>query len=298
MKGRSRDKTLQQIKVTAPSQLLEYLIANNVRKSRNAIKSLLAHKQITVNGKIVTQYNHELLAGDVVEIMKFDQTRKEKRLKGAKIVFEDEHLIIIDKESGMLSVSTDKEKSRTIYSVLNEYVKGQNKLSRVFVLHRLDREVSGLMIFAKSAEVQSFFQRAWDNIVRVYTYAAVTEGVVKPKEGTITSWLTENKNFQVFSSPSDNGGQKAVSHYKVVKSNKNYSLVDLTLETKRKNQLRVQMQSIQHPIVGDKKYGASENPIKRIALHGYNIVMKHPITGEVMEFKSDIPKTMMQLVNQ
>lgn len=293
----TRDTVLQQFKVSEPSQLLEFLINKEVRKSRNAIKSLLAHKQITVNGKIITQFNAELKEGDRVAIMKFDQSRKLKKLKGLTIVYEDESLIVIDKEAGILSVSTDREKSRTVYNALNEYVKKSSRNARIFVLHRLDREMSGLMVFAKNVDVQSLFQIGWDKIVPVYNYAAVVYGDVEPQSGTITSWFTENQNFVVFSSPNDNGGLKAVTKYKTVKSNKRYSLLNFELETRRKNQVRVHMQSINHPVVGDKKYGATSNPIKRIALHAQDMVLVHPVSKMKLEFKSNVPKKMMDLLS-
>ncbi|MDR1883050.1 MAG: RluA family pseudouridine synthase [Prevotella sp.] len=290
-----RDIALQELKVSQPCELLDFLINGKVRKSRNAIKSLLAHKQIKVNDRLVTQYNHGLDAGDRVSVMKFDRSRKEKRLNGLKIVFEDDEIIVIDKEAGFLSVSTDKEKSRTVYGTLNEYVKKNNKNDRVFVLHRLDREVSGLMIFARSAELQEIFQKNWNNLVKEYVYTAVVEGKPEQKEGTITSWLTENKNFVMTSSPTDNGGLKSVTHYKVVKFAGRYSLLDFDLETRRKNQIRIHMQSVGHPVAGDKKYGASSNPAKRTALHVRELVLKHPATGELLEFRSPIPQTMRQL---
>lgn len=291
-----RDTVLQEIKADKPSQLLDFLIEKQVRKSRNAIKSLLAHKQIKVNGKLITQFDFELNNGDRVVVMKFDQSRKEKKMKGLKIIFEDEDLIIVDKEAGFLSVSTDKEKMRTVYGMLNEYVKKQNKNARLFVLHRLDREVSGLLIFARNAELQDIFQKNWDNLVIKYLYTGIVEGIPAKKEETLVSWLTENKNFVMMSSSYDNGGLKSVSHYKVLKSVGHYSLLQFDLETRRKNQIRVQMQQIGCPIVGDKKYGASKNPIKRIALHGGELQLKHPTTGELLEFKSPTPKVMQQLL--
>ena len=175
------------MKVEKESELLDFLIEKQVRKSRSAIKSLLAHKQIKVNGKLATQFNHELKTGDKVSVMKFDQSKKEKRLKGLKIVFEDDDLIIIDKEAGFLTVSTDKEKLRTVYGILNEYVKKSGKNRRVFVLHRLDREVSGFLIFAKSTEIQDIFQKNWDKLVKEYTYTAVVDGKPEKEKGTIES---------------------------------------------------------------------------------------------------------------
>jgi len=297
MRNTSRDKALQEIKVEKPSRLLEFLIENGVRKSRNAIKSLLAHKQIKVNGKLVTQFDFELKVKDRVSVMKFDQSRKEKRLKGLKIVFEDNDLIVIDKEAGFLSVATDKEKTRTVYNSLNEYLRKKDKKARVFVLHRLDREVSGLMVFAKDMELQEMFQRNWDVVVPEYSYMAVVEGRPDPKNGTVTSWLMENKNFVMMSSTIDNGGLLSVTHYKTIKSKGGYSLLDFKLETRRKNQVRVHMQQIGHPIVGDKKYGATNNPIKRIALHAGILTLKHPRTGEILEFKTSVPKAMLMLVS-
>ncbi|WP_165042993.1 RluA family pseudouridine synthase [Dysgonomonas sp. ZJ709] len=296
MRTNSRDKALQEIKVSEPSQLLEFLVNKNVRKSRTAAKSLLAHKQIRINGKLITQFDFELKEGDMVAIMKYDQSRKEKRLKGLKIVYEDDYIVIVDKEVGLLSVSTEREKLRTAFGILNEYVKKQNKQSRVYVLHRLDREASGLMAFSKDQDIQSQFQKNWDKFVPVYTYTAVVEGEVNPKNGTIVSWLTENKNYQVFSTSFDNGGLKSVTHYKTVKVGGRYSLVNFNLETRRKNQLRAQMQQLGHPVVGDKKYGAANKPIKRIALHAQDMAIKHPVTGEMLEFKSPIPKTLLELL--
>lgn len=291
-----RDIALQELKASQTCELLDFLVEQKVRKSRNAVKSLLAHKQIKVNGKLITQYNHELHKGDNVSVMKFDQSRKEKRLQGLKIVFEDDDIIVVDKEPGFLSVSTDKEKVRTAYGMLNEYVKKKNKNARVFVVHRLDREASGLLVFARSAELQEMFQKNWNSLVKSDTYSVVVEGELEEKEGSIVSWLTENKNFVMMSSSYDNGGLKSITHYKLIKSTGRYSLLDLELETRRKNQLRIQMQSIGHPVVGDKKYGASNNPIKRIALHAREIIIKHPFTGETLEFKSSIPKSIQQLV--
>ncbi|MFV0331859.1 MAG: RluA family pseudouridine synthase [Dysgonomonas sp.] len=296
MRNNPKDKSLQEIKVTQQAQLLDFLIEKQVRKSRNAVKSLLAHKQIKVNGKLVTQFDFELKSGDKVSVMKFDQSRKEKKLKGAKILFEDDDIIIVDKEAGFLSVSTDKEKSRTVFKALNEYVKKKDKNGRVFVLHRLDREVSGLMIFARNPELQEIFQKNWDAIVINYAYVAVVDGRPNPSNGTVTSWLTENKNFVMMSSPTDNGGLKSITHYKTIKSIGRYSLLSFNLETRRKNQIRVHMQQIGHSIVGDKKYGASNNPIKRIALHAGELTLKHPATGELLEFKSSVPKNMQMLL--
>lgn len=298
MRKPAQDIVLQEFKVKEPSQLLDFLMVKEVRKSRNAIKSLLAHKQIKVNNKLQTQFDFELKDGDRVSVMKYNQARKRNKLQGLTIVFEDEYLIVIEKEAGVLSVGTDKEKTQTIFNVLNSYVKAKGKKdSRIFVLHRLDREVSGLMVFAKDMDVQAIFQKNWDVVVPEYKYQAVIQGQLDPKNGKIRSWLTENKNFMIFSSSFDNGGLEAISHYKTLKEAKHCSLIEVELETRRKNQIRAQLNQLKHPIVGDKKYGASSNPIKRIALHAQRMVIKHPVSGQVLEFESNLPKPITQLVS-
>lgn len=298
MRQSPKDIILQEIKVKEPAELLQFLEANQIRKSRNAIKSLLAHKQILVNGKLVTQYNFALNAGDTVRVMKHNQLQKRNKLKGLTIEYEDDHLIVINKEAGILSVSTDKERVRTVYNVLNEHVKKKRKTNRVFVLHRLDREVSGLMIFAKSEDIQVLYQKNWDKLVPLFTYVAVVEGSPEPPNGTVTSWLKEDKNFVMRASDTNNGGLESITHYKILKSNDQYSLLSFRLQTRRKNQVRAQMKQIGHPVAGDKKYGASGNPIKRIALHVQDMILTHPVSGQKLDFNAPVPKTMMQLITK
>ncbi len=297
MKESSHDKVLQEYKVKKPAELLSFLVDNQVRKSRNAVKSLLTHKQIKVNGKLVTQFDQMLKVGDTLSIMKFNQARKRRKLKGGSVVFEDEHIIVVEKEVGFLSVGTDREKTRTLYHSLNEYVKTRNnKTGRIYVVHRMDRDISGLMLFVKEQDIQMMYQQNWDKLVKKYNYSAIVEGTPTPSVGTITSWLTEDKNFVMRSSATDNGGLNAVTHYKTVATLGRYSLLNFNLETRRKNQVRVQMQTIGHPIVGDKKYGSTSSPIKRVALHADYLEIIHPISGERMEFRSNLPKAMHQLV--
>lgn len=299
MRKPAQDIVLQELKASEDTQLLQFLLDKQVRKSRNAVKSLLAHKQIKVNNKLQTQFDFELKAGDRVSVMKFNQARKLNKMKGLTIVFEDEYIIVIEKEAGMLSVGTEKEKTLTIFNILNNYVKAKGKKdSRIFVLHRLDREISGLMIFSKDAETQSICQKNWDLIVPEHKYLAVVEGQLEPREGSIRSWLTENKNYMIFSSSFNNGGIEAISHYKTIAETKHCSLLEIELQTRRKNQIRAQLNQLKHPIVGDKKYGASSNPIKRIALHSQRMTIKHPISGQKLEFESNLPKAISQLITE
>ncbi|NDV67844.1 RluA family pseudouridine synthase [Dysgonomonas sp. 25] len=299
MRKPAQDIVLQQFKIKEPAQLLSFLLEKQVRKSRNAVKSLLAHKQIKVNDKLITQFDLQLNPGDRVAVMKYNQARKRNPLKGLTIVFEDEYIIVIEKESGVLSIGTDKERTKTIFNVLNSYVKARyNKEDRIYVLHRLDREVSGLMIFAKDEETQLQFQKNWDKLVLDYQYRAIIQGQLDPPQGTIKSWLTENKNHVVFSSSFDNGGLEAITNYETVETSKHYSEVIFRLVTRRKNQVRAQMNQQKHPIVGDKKYGSTGNPIKRIALHGQEMILAHPVSGQKLEFKCPMPKAMQQLLKE
>ncbi len=293
MKEKNKNNILQEIKVSEKSELLTFLINNNVRKSRSAIKSLLVHKQIKINNKVVSQHNHELKPGDIITIHKHDHKLDQKKLKGLTIIYEDKDLIVIDKESGLLSVSTGKEQLKeTAYNIVNSYVKSKNAKQKAHILYRLDRETSGLMLFTKSEQLQEDLQKEWILHPPKRSYLAIVEGRLSPAKGTITSWLTENKNFVMFASDTDNGGLKAITHYKTIQANSKYSLVKLDLETSRKNQIRVQLQSKGHPILGDKKYGSQASPIWRIALHANELSFIHPVSRVKIELTSPLPKKM------
>lgn len=298
MKEKAQNTALQEIKVDKPSELLTFLVDSKVRKSRNAIKSLLAHKQVKVNGEVISQYNYELKAGDNVSIHKHDYKLDEKKLKGLTIIYEDKHLLVIDKDSGLLSVSTGKDQLKeTAYNIVSSYLKTKNAQTRPYILYRLDRETSGLMVFTKDPDLQEKLQKEWILHPPKRSYITVVESPVEPSSGTITSWLTENKNFVVFASEKDNGGLKAVTHYKIEKANSRYTVLRLDPETSRKNQLRVQLQFIGHPIVGDKKYGSKISPIRRIALHANKLEFVHPVTKEKIGFTSALPKKMQVMID-
>jgi len=214
-----------------------------------------------------------------------------------KIVFEDDDIIIVNKPNGLLTMSTGRSDEVTMYTLLTDYVRRRNPRARIFIVHRLDRDTSGLLIFAKTPDTKYALQDNWDEAVQERRYVAVTEGVPEKPEGTVVSWLKENlKSFMVTSSPTDNGGQKAITHYKVLKSNGKYALVEFELETGRKNQIRVHASSALHtPIAGDRKYGASGSPLNRLALHAESIKFKHPWTGETISFATGVPKLFKSL---
>jgi 23S rRNA pseudouridine1911/1915/1917 synthase len=199
--------------------------------------------------------------------------------------------LVVNKKHGALSMSTGKEDETTCYSLMTDHVKRRGRNNRIFIVHRLDRETSGLLMFAKSEKAQQILQDNWNENVIARTYVAVVEGKVEQDKGQIVSYLTENhKSLKMKSSPTDNGGKKAVTNYKVLQSGEKYSLLELDLKTGRKNQIRVQLESIGHPIVGDKKYGAQTNPLQRICLHARSLAFFHPITRKKMFFDTDIPK--------
>lgn len=281
--------------VNQETELMSFLLDKVSGKSRNQTKGLLARGQVLVNGEVETKYNYLLQNGDQVSIQ-WTIAAKLQEDQGLKIMYEDEHLLVVEKEAGLLSIATDKQKAGTAYSILTEHVRKQHPKNRIFVVHRLDRDTSGVMIYAKNEAAKRKLQENWAKTVVERKYVALVEGAVATKEGTITSWLKETKTLHIYSSPRPNGGQKAVTHYKRVKESANHSLLEVELETGRKNQIRVHMQDIGHSIVGDKKYGASKDPLRRLGLHALSIAFYHPMSGELMRFETQIPKQFLSLV--
>jgi 23S rRNA pseudouridine1911/1915/1917 synthase len=280
--------------VTESTELLKFLFASMPEKSRAGVKSILERRLVSVDGETVTQFNHPLVVGQTVEIRLTGEAGQGTG-RAVKIVFEDAHLIVIEKRAELLSIGTDLEREKTAYSLLSEHVKRANSRNRIFVLHRLDRETSGLMMFAKSQAVQRGLQDDWQEAVLERIYLAVVEGRLKEPQGTITSWLTENKSLIMRSSATPNEGQKATTHYRVLKINPQFSLVELTLETGRKNQIRVHMQDLGHSVIGDEKYGAKLNPIHRLGLHAHVLAFRHPIAGKTLRFESPVPNEFARL---
>ena len=213
-----------------------------------------------------------------------------------KLVYEDAYIIVVEKKEGLLSVSTEHQKERTAQHILNEYVKRSHRNNRVFVVHRLDRETSGLMMYAKDEKTQNTLRDNWQDIVTDRRYVAIVSGEMEKDGGTVESWLTDHKLY-VSSSPYDDGeGKYAVTHYRTIKRANGYSLVELDLETGRKNQIRVHMSELGHPVIGDERYGSECNPLGRLALHAFKLCFYHPVTGEVMQFETPYPtnfKTLM-----
>ena len=276
------------LEVKEPAELLKFLIASLPSRGRNALKSILGYHQVQVNGKAVTKFNHPLKPGDKVSV-NWEKSIEKAPFRGVKIRYEDEYLIVIEKQAGILSIATDKEKQLTAYSQLSAHVKAAHSSGYIFVVHRLDRDTSGLMIFAKSEQIQEKLQGTWAEKTIKRTYTAIVEGVVSKESNTISSFLTESKALKMHSGQNPEIGKKAITHYKLVKHNDQFSMLHVTLDTGRKNQIRVHMQDIGHPVAGDKKYGAKTNPFGRLGLHAQTISFVHPVSGEPMEFECQMP---------
>lgn len=278
-----------------PAGLLEFLLLKLTDKSRNNVKSLLTRKAVTVDGKTTTHYDYALKKGQTVRILTPD-LMGQKQIRGLKILFEDDELIAVDKPAGLLSVSTDNEKEKTAYRLMTEYVRINNPKNRVFVVHRLDRDTSGVLIASKNENLKLALQENWNGLVKTRGYTAIVEGTPQEKSGTVRSWIKETKTHLVYSSGRSGDGLEAITHYEVVCESKDYSLLKITIDTGRKNQIRVHMNDLGFPVAGDKKYGAKTDPIKRLCLHADTIEFIHPLTGKLMEFKSALPKSFLPLI--
>lgn len=282
------------LKVNESTELMKFLIEKFPEKSRTTIKSMLAHKQITVGDLVTTKFDFPLVRGQFVYLNK-EKSDEKPRFRGLRIVHEDADIIVIDKNSGLLSMASDKEKVKTAYSILSEYVKRFDPKNLIFIVHRLDRETSGLMMFAKSKKVQEILQKDWNESIIERSYVVVVEGEVEKTEGTVTSWLKENKALVMFSSQTPDDGQKAITHYKVLKTTSQFSLLEVKLETGRKNQIRVHAKDMGHPVTGDKKYGAKLNPIGQMGLHARVLAFRHPTSGKTLRFDTPIPAKFLKL---
>ena len=260
--------------------LIEFLKKTFSNLSKNSVKSLLHNEKVFVNGNMTTKYNYELNVGDVVEI-------REKVAKNIDIIYEDKDIIVINKPSGLLTVATEKEKNKTAYHLVMEYLKKKNKNNRIFIIHRLDKDTSGIIMFAKNERAKHLYQDNWNDIVKKRCYYAVIDGKMQNKEGTIKSYLKENGNMVY--SVKDRSGKLAITEYKVLKERKNISLLDINLKTGRKNQIRVHMKENKTPILGDLKYGEKSKLINRLALHAYKLELINPVTKKLLTFEVNMP---------
>ena len=290
------------LKVAEPAQLMDFLMAKMGGMAKSSVKQLLGQRRVKVGNAVQTRHDFSLHVGDVVTISSGRGNSQLTHPK-LKIVYEDDDLIVVNKQPGLLTVATTSgSKETTVMSILRAYVKKQNARANIYVVHRLDRETSGLLVFARSEELQHYMREYWRDLVTERTYIALAEGILEPREGKITTWLTEDKrNAVVYSSPVDDGGDIAITNYKVLRTTPPlsgegregaYSLVELHLETGRTNQIRVHLASKGCPVVGDRKYGHGNesSPIDRLCLHAKVLAFIHPVTEKTVRFESPVPK--------
>lgn len=278
--------------VKEPSELLAWLM-ENLHDSRTKIKATLSGKGIKVNGKIVTQFDYPLVPGMKIAISKTKQNNQFKN-HYIKLVYEDRYLVVIEKKPGILSMAAGHS-SLNVKTVLDNYFKQTRQRCQAHVVHRLDRETSGLMIYAKDKQTELALEADWHNIVFDRRYVAVLSGEVVDYEGTIANWLKDNKAYVTYSSPVDNGGKYAVTHFHVLARTYEHSLVEFKLETGRKNQIRVHAADMGHPVCGDMKYGNGDDPLGRLCLHAFKLCFYHPINHRPMEFETELPQTFRKL---
>lgn len=277
--------------------LMDFLLLSLTGKSRNNIKSLLSRKQILVNDVPVSQFDFKLYAKDEVKVTPFTN-RRVVVLKGEKlsIIHEDDELIVINKTSGLISVASEKESEKTAFRLVSEHVQHNDANARVFVVHRLDEDTSGVLIFAKNPILKEALQKDWNTIVKKRGYYAIVEGKLEEEQGTVKSFLHKTKTNMMYSGHKSKDGQYAETEYKVVKSNDKYTLVDVNIKTGRKNQIRVHMNDLGHPVVGDKKYGVKNSEAMRLMLHAYELQFIHPLTKKLVKFKANTPKSFEELM--
>ncbi|WP_314667018.1 RluA family pseudouridine synthase [Prevotella aurantiaca] len=275
-----------QMNVQDDTPLLEWLLVN-VKQSKSKIKATLQNRGIKVNNRTVTQFDFALHKGDKISIStskKNDQFQS----KHVKLVYEDRYLVVVEKAHGILSMGVGQS-SLNVKTILDDYFKRTRQKCNAHVVHRLDRETSGLLIYAKDMETRKQLEYEWHNIVYDRRYIAVLSGKIEEEGGTIANWLKDNKLYVTYSSPIDNGGRYAVTHFHVLETTDTHSLVEFKLETGRKNQIRVHAADINHPVCGDTKYGNGDDPLKRLCLHAYILCFSHPVTHQRMEFSTQMP---------
>ena len=287
--------TASQSVVKTSTTLLPYLMAVMPGVSRTRAKAILSGGGVKVDGRIQRQFDLPLTPGQTVEIARH-KPRATLNSPFVKIVFEDAHIIVVEKNIGILSMATNHH-AFSVKSVLDEYFRRSKQGCTAHVVHRLDRDTSGLLVYAKSIRAEQILEHNWHEIVTDRRYVALVSGSLPRDSGTYESWLKDNKAYFTLSYPQDPGGGKwAVTHYKQVRTNGAYSLVDLKLETGRKNQIRVHLQQLGHPVCGDIKYGDGNDPLHRLCLHAYRLDFYHPMTSEPLHFETPIPKAFLQQV--
>ncbi len=279
--------------VKTEGELLNYLY-DNLDMPKKRIKQYLTHGAIYVNNNKTTKYNYKLVPGMKIVI---DTDSKGKVELPFDILFEDDHIIVVNKPSGLLTIATEKEKEKTLYHIVREYLVSKNRNAKVFIVHRLDKDTSGIVVLAKDMKTKNKLQENWNDYVSLREYTAVVHGHLKKKEDRIVEYLKENKINLVYA-VRNGEGKEAITNYKVLKENSNYSLVDVIIETGRKNQIRVAFNNMNHPIVGDNKYGNIKEDKSRLYLHANRLKMYYPELKKDILFETNIPGEFKKLMNK
>lgn len=277
-----------QIKVTKNDTLLEYLLSADLKYSRSKIKSLLKFECISIDNEVTTQFDDPIFEGQTITIVEHNN-QKDTPLQ---IIYEDKDILVIDKPYGLLTVATQKNEDVTAYRLASAYVKTQDTKNKIFIVHRLDRDTSGVLMFAKNERSKNEYQAKWNELVSDRTYVAIVEGTPKKETGTIKTFLQQNKTNHMYSTAT---GQEAITNYALIKSTDAHSILKVNIDTGRKNQIRVHMSDMGNPIIGDKKYDGKTNPLKRLGLHAYRLIVKNPKTGKDMTFISLLPPKFKKL---
>ena len=280
------------LKVEKEGELLDYLY-NNLDMPKKRIKQYLTHGSIFVNNNRTTKYNYKLIPGMNIVI---DTDSKSKKTLPFDILFEDEHIIVVNKPSGLLTIATEKEKDKTLYHIVREYLVSKNQYARVFIVHRLDKDTSGIVVLAKDEKTKNKLQENWNEYVSLREYVAVVHGHLKNESDTIVQKLKETKTNLVYPTK-DEDGKEAITKYKVIKESENHSMVSVNIETGRKNQIRVAFQTLRNPIVGDKKYGDPRDKETRLYLHANRLKLYYPELKKDILFETPTPNEFKKIMN-
>lgn len=294
MRTNYNDNNYLHLTVKEDKPLLEFLLDSMENTSRTKIKSTLQGRGVKVNGKVITQFDYPLSCGMKVAVSRSKQNAEMFKNRYIKIVYEDRYIVVVEKNVGILSMAAGHS-SLNVKTVLDSYFKTSRQKCAAHVVHRLDRDTSGLMIYAKDMQTEQILEHEWHDIVYDRRYVAVVSGEMEDDYGTMTSWLKDNNAYITYSSPYDNGGKYAVTHFHTLDRTTDHSLVEFRLETGRKNQIRVHSADMGHPVCGDIKYGNGDDPIGRLCLHAYVLCFYHPITRRRMEFETPIPVNFRKL---
>lgn len=290
--------TIIDLPVKAQTTLLAHLFDSMPQCKKLTVKEYLKHNQVMVNGNVTRQFDAPLKPGDEVKV---NQSREFQVFHHPrmKIYYEDDDIIVAYKGYGLLSMSSDRRSKKdeiTAYSILRDYLKRKDPRNKLFIVHRLDQQTSGLMMFAKNERAKEAMQHNWNNMVLERKYVAVVEGLLDKPEGEVRSYLAENSAHEVYSTKNPEEGKLSVTRYRTLKAGHKRTMLELSLDTGRKNQIRVHMKDLGHPISGDRRYGAGVSPIHRLALHAQTLRFVHPVTRKDMNFTSDIPQAFGKLL--